>query len=210
MLDDTTTVEHPADLDVVRRQVDEMLAEGRGNEAVRVLFTIIQAMLRENNGLSLRVAALMKQIYGRRSEKVDPDQLRLFLEALDENPSAGEVLAELPLPSDEPLPKAQTKAALAAPTTTTDQRPPERPLAATTLASATRISSNTSFADTWTAASWPVASSACGVPRAGSSVWWRSPARDACAPHAGHVAQATRPQAWSTRSCPRPPTGSGC
>jgi len=111
MLDDTTTVEHPADLDVVRRQVDEMLAEGRGNEAVRVLFTIIQAMLRENNGLSLRVAALMKQIYGRRSEKVDPDQLRLFLEALDENPSAGEVLAELPLPSDEPLPKAQTKAA---------------------------------------------------------------------------------------------------
>ena len=111
MINEETVTTTPADLQEVRHQVEDMLAEGRGSEAMTVLFTIIEAMLRENSGLAVRVAALLKQIYGRRSEKVDPNQLRLFLDALTENPSAQEIVAELPPSSDEPLPKPQPKAA---------------------------------------------------------------------------------------------------
>jgi len=111
MMNEQAATTNPTNLQEVRRQVEGMLAEGRGAEAMAVLFTIIEAMLRDNNGLAVRVAALLKQIYGRRSEKVDPNQLRLFLDALTENPSAQEIVAELQPPADESLPKPQPKAA---------------------------------------------------------------------------------------------------
>ena len=101
----------PADLDEVRRQVESMLADGRATDAVAVLFTIIQSMLRENAGLAARVGALVKQLYGRRSEKIDPNQLRLFLDALSGDPAQQALAVEPPKPVEEVLPKPKPRPA---------------------------------------------------------------------------------------------------
>ncbi len=111
MVSDEAIAARPADLQEVRRQVEDMLAEGRGTEAISVLFTIIQSMLSENASLSARMRALLKQLYGRRSEKIDPNQLRLFLEALAGDPAAAALAVELPKPTEELLPKPKPKAA---------------------------------------------------------------------------------------------------
>jgi transposase len=111
MVNETTAVARPADLQEVKHQIDGMLTEGRGDEAVAVLFTIIEKMLQDNAGQAVRIASLLKQLYGRRSEKVDPNQLRLFMDMLTEDPTAQELVAELPAPVDGPLPAPKPKAA---------------------------------------------------------------------------------------------------
>jgi transposase len=105
MVSDDTATARPADLEEVQRQVESMLAEGRSTEAVAVLFTIIGAMQREMGGMAARIGALLKQLYGRRSEKIDPNQLRLFLDALSQDPATQALAVELPQPAEEPLPK---------------------------------------------------------------------------------------------------------
>ena len=69
-------------------------------------------MLQENAGQAARISALLKQFYGQRSEKIDPNQLRLFLDALSEDPIAAAVADELPPElTDEPLPRPKAKPA---------------------------------------------------------------------------------------------------
>lgn len=87
------------------------MAEGQQAEAIAMLFTIIQSMIQENAGLTARLGALLKQMYGRRSEKMDPNQLQLFLDALSEDETTQALVDELPVASEEPLPKPEPKPA---------------------------------------------------------------------------------------------------
>lgn len=110
MVRDEAAAAHPADLQEVRQQVERMVADGQASEAVAVLLTLVQSMQKEIAGLSLRVASLLKQLYGRRSEKVDPNQLRLFMEALSDDQAQAALADGLPSkaatkPVEKPKPK---------------------------------------------------------------------------------------------------------
>lgn len=59
---------------------------------------IIESLLRDNKKLNERIDYLIRQLFGRKSEKLDPNQLKLLL-GLDEEPEADE-----PEPEDEPQP----------------------------------------------------------------------------------------------------------
>lgn len=114
MVTNNATIARPASLEEVHRQVEAMLADGQAPQAVAVLFTLIQSMQQEIGGLSQRVSSLLKQVYGSRSEKVDPNQLQLFLTAISQDPAAQRVAAELPPVPQKPvsqLPKPAPKPA---------------------------------------------------------------------------------------------------
>ncbi|PRQ02971.1 Transposase C of IS166 homeodomain protein [Enhygromyxa salina] len=70
-----------------RGQTDEVLA-------------LVASLLDNLGGLSLEVARLKRSLVGRKSEKLDPNQLSLMLELLDESREAhGEGLAPRASPS---------------------------------------------------------------------------------------------------------------
>lgn len=104
MIRDADSVGVPTGLEEVRHEVERLVAEGQSPEAVSLLLSVVQAMAQENAGLAARVKALLKQVYGRKSEKVDPNQLKLFLEALAEGKAP-----EPPAPEPAPEPVVREK-----------------------------------------------------------------------------------------------------
>jgi len=74
----------------VRRIVQKMLDEGRSADAVETLLRLIEAIREENKRLSVQIALFAKQMYGRRSEKKDPNQLALFEEESSEGSEEGD------------------------------------------------------------------------------------------------------------------------
>jgi len=101
----------PVDLKEVKRHVGTLVANGQAADAIPVLFEVIDALTHQIGGLSDRVMSLLKQAYGPRSEKVDPNQLTLLLDQLT---------AEVKATANAPVPRPKTQAA----------RPVRRPLPA--------------------------------------------------------------------------------
>lgn len=107
-------------IEVARAKVQSMLDEGRGRDAVDALFTLLLQLQRDNGKLLARVRDLLRRLYGKKSEKSDPEQLALLLELLDKdadskdpkanegNAAAGtegpEPPATPPTPQDPPKP----------------------------------------------------------------------------------------------------------
>jgi len=99
------------DLKTVRDQIEKMRAEGRHDEAVETLFTLIESILRDLADKNARLSGLLKRLYGRRSEKVDPNQLDLFFQVLSEcEAAAAPVEKEEPAVSEQELPKPKPRA----------------------------------------------------------------------------------------------------
>jgi len=59
-----------------------MLDEGRKDAALDMVFELLQKALKDNQRLVARVAELLKRVYGRSTERIDPDQLKLAFEQL--------------------------------------------------------------------------------------------------------------------------------
>jgi len=84
----------------VRRYLADLLAEGRSEDVLEQVMALLVKLYTATTEQQQRITALLKQLYGRRSEKLSPDQLDFFLR------QAGE-LTEPPPPKPEPEPEAK-------------------------------------------------------------------------------------------------------
>jgi len=93
------------DINGIRALLVSLLQDGKNDAVVDLVLALLQQLKDDNDRLQARLARLLRDKFGRRSEKISPDQLRLFLEeAL--RPEAGEAPADTTLPS--PLPRLKT------------------------------------------------------------------------------------------------------
>jgi len=92
----------PLDQAQVRATLLALLTGGQPETAVDTVLQLLTALQDHATALAQRVAQLLKQTYGRRSEQVDPAQLRLLLAALagapTESPAAAATAPTLPAP----------------------------------------------------------------------------------------------------------------
>jgi len=112
------TSNKPTDIDGIRALLVNLLQEGNNDAVVDLVLALLRQLMDDNDRLQVRLARLLHDRFGRRSEKISPDQLRLFLEeAL--KPEAGAAPPDSTLPS--PLPRLRKAPA---------RRPGRRPLPA--------------------------------------------------------------------------------
>lgn len=106
------------DLSGVRTMLSKLLADGRGDEMVAMVVGLMEKLLTKNSQLEWRLQAALRQLYRKRSEKVSPEQLALFLSQLDDGEAAKanvEATSTVTTESEdtpasaENRPKAQTK-----------------------------------------------------------------------------------------------------
>src|SRR5207253_2130416 len=100
----------------VRKELLKMLDEGRKDAALDMVFGLLDKALKDNQRLVARVAELLKRVYGRSSERIDPDQLKLAFEQLRaedaaaKGPDGSELDNHEPVPNDpNPEPKKHRK-----------------------------------------------------------------------------------------------------
>ena len=80
---------------------------GGSDELCRLVVGLIESMAGKNLSLQARLDAAMRQLYSRKSEKISPDQLLLFLSKLP-TAEAQKAGVEVPAPADDgsPVPPA--------------------------------------------------------------------------------------------------------
>lgn len=92
----------------VRGFLAELLAQGRHDEVLEHVMALLVKMSGASNDQQERIAALLKQLYGRRSEKLSPEQLDLFVKAAQAE--AGEPVADSePSPPPAPAPSSAAR-----------------------------------------------------------------------------------------------------
>ena len=87
------------DLSEVRWLLAERLASGQSQDALDFMVEILSRLQSENSQLALRLHAALRQLYGRRSEKVSSEQLTLRLATLsaeDQQAASGETASAVP------------------------------------------------------------------------------------------------------------------
>jgi transposase len=77
------TVKTRTELKQIREHMRSLLASGNGDEALEMAVTILAELLTQNEELALRLAKLQRERVGRRSEKIDPQQLTMMLDLAD-------------------------------------------------------------------------------------------------------------------------------
>ncbi len=63
----------------LRRKFSSLIAEGRSDDMIDLVMTLLEHAQQNNDALTVRLRQLLRQLYGRRSEKVSPAQLALLL-----------------------------------------------------------------------------------------------------------------------------------
>jgi transposase len=66
----------------IRHSALGLLEQGRSEEALALVVAALEAVLRRSSELELQLAKLQRERLGRRSERIDPAQLRLLFESL--------------------------------------------------------------------------------------------------------------------------------
>jgi transposase len=84
----TTPSQQEQELAGVREMLAKLLVEGRGGEMVTMVVELLQKLLIKNTQLEWRLQMALRQLYRKRSEKVSPEQLALFLSQLDSSEAA--------------------------------------------------------------------------------------------------------------------------
>lgn len=89
----TTSTPHKLsdDLAAVRRKLEQLGAEGRTEELIDIVIDLLARMRDTNNSLATRLANALRELYGKKSQKVSTDDLKKLLAELgnDVPPSAG-------------------------------------------------------------------------------------------------------------------------
>uniref|UniRef100_UPI001F58C6AD transposase n=1 Tax=Anaeromyxobacter oryzisoli TaxID=2925408 RepID=UPI001F58C6AD len=67
------------DIKGISEHLRKVIGDGRVDEALGMVETILAQLRARNAELELQVMKLRKHQFGQRSEKVDPDQLALFI-----------------------------------------------------------------------------------------------------------------------------------
>jgi transposase len=86
--DTTTPPQEVQDLADVRAMLSKLLADGRGDEMVAMVVGLMEKLLTKNSQLEWRLQSALRQLYRKRSEKVSPEQLALFLSQLEDGEAA--------------------------------------------------------------------------------------------------------------------------
>lgn len=87
-----------------------MLQDGRSEDLLELVVNLLRQMKLDNDRLQIRLARLLEEKFGRRSEKIPIEQLRLFLEELGRPDEAAAVPAEMPQ-TDTVIPPVKRAAA---------------------------------------------------------------------------------------------------
>jgi transposase len=92
----------PSELDDVRRLLVRLAAEGRVDELIELVVTLLAQMRDKNTALAARLGKALRQLYGRKSERISSEQLSLLFAKLgDEVPPGAAALAGAS-PASEP------------------------------------------------------------------------------------------------------------
>lgn len=107
------------DIEAVRRKLEELAAEGRTAELIELVVHLLVELRNTNTAQAARLARALRELYGRKSQKVSAEQLSLMLSTLrDQDPSTVPPEPQS-APSDEPT--------AAPPADGPVSQPPERP-----------------------------------------------------------------------------------
>jgi transposase len=82
------------DIEAVRSRLRKLASEGRIDEAIEVLLQMLVQVRDDNTALRVRLHNAIRQIYGRKSEKVDIDQLALAFSDLTSAPQVAKDIVE--------------------------------------------------------------------------------------------------------------------
>ena len=98
------------DIVAVRGKLEELAREGRFDEAIVMMLDLVVRVRDDNTALQVRLHNALRQLFGRRSEKVTADQLRLLFEQLgDEAPEgAARIAAEAKPAADDDTPASDS------------------------------------------------------------------------------------------------------
>lgn len=83
-----------SDIKEIANFLRHLLQENRDEEAINLVIELLEAVRDKNTSLELKLQKLLKQHYGRKSEKVSSEQLSLFLSQLAEEQDSGPVLED--------------------------------------------------------------------------------------------------------------------
>ena len=90
----TTERERAVDLASVRATLVELQAQGKDDDVVQVVMSLLTQLCAANRELELRVQHLLRQTFGRKTERVDPRQIALLLAELAAQQPAAAAPAE--------------------------------------------------------------------------------------------------------------------
>lgn len=94
----TTPPDPKIDRMALRAELERMLEEGARDSLLDLVLNVVEQLAAENNKLAWRLHAALRQLYKKKSEKISPNQLALFLSQLTSEQSK---LAEVELPPDK-------------------------------------------------------------------------------------------------------------
>lgn len=93
----------PQNIDNIIARLRKLVAEGHTEELLAEVATLLTEMATQNNELQLRLARFLRHSFGRKSEKINSNQLEFFLSQLTPAQEAPKPLVqELPKPAPKP------------------------------------------------------------------------------------------------------------
>jgi transposase len=95
----------PDDLAAVRRKLEQLGDEGRVDELITLVIELLARMRDSHNALATRLANALRELYGRKSQKVRAEDLSSLLAALGPDAPASAVEAATPTPPSPPPPE---------------------------------------------------------------------------------------------------------
>jgi transposase len=107
----TATAPQTDDIEALRTSLKTLASQGRADDVIEMLLGLLVDVRNNNTQLAARLQKALRQLYGRKSEKIDPAQLSLLLASLGQlvPKSAGEEADDsvtkdglVPTPSDPP------------------------------------------------------------------------------------------------------------
>jgi transposase len=99
----TTERDKELDLEAVRGLLEGLVEQGRGKEAVGLAVELLGRIRQDNTALERRLFQLLRERYGRKSERVSAEQLKLFLDQIVEDvPEGAKPAGDVPQPKRKP------------------------------------------------------------------------------------------------------------
>ncbi|XXS84459.1 IS66 family transposase zinc-finger binding domain-containing protein [Sorangium sp. So ce176] len=87
----------------MQRKLEQLAAAGQLSELIELVLGLLVDLRDKNTALSAKLASALRELYGRRSQKVSTEQLMLLFAELGAEPPQG---AAGPAPTSEPLAEA--------------------------------------------------------------------------------------------------------
>jgi transposase len=101
VLDPQIEHERQLDMEALKAELMQLLAEGKGAAAIDQVMSVVVTMARENDRLAWRVLQAARYRFGRSTEKLSPEDLLQLYLAFDGDAGIASTESELPVPSVE-------------------------------------------------------------------------------------------------------------